>query len=235
MSNLPYTSGSLLFWMNPTARNILYRNSSITSVKENVTGNPILPNFSLAEIMPTWTNNVANGYPALNFSAPNQTSIKFPLPNGNPVTGTAKPITLMAVARCTDTNGGTCVQLGTTNLADGSGLWIFFDGGATTVEIDYQDRSGALDSVVQNIPHDVAFHLYTVVIDGKNVKLRIDGVEMASTPIVLATSKLNLNTISLGADVVSGENFTGDVAMVLCYAGSNDLSPEAWLKSLFNL
>lgn len=239
---LPITSNSLLFWLDPSEKYVLRnRSNSLISVVERLSGVPLT-----SDTAPTWADNVVNGLPAFTFAGAQNLRFNF---NRNSISvGTKKPIVIMAVAKCTTY---------TTNLGLGSPLFMvgsqtnsntylttyFVSSSGNKIQISRGDDNGGGDTG-SFILNDTSFHIYTAIYDGVRLKLRVDGVEKNSLAASSGVGPFDGNQLSIGdftTSAVSGfghDYFVGNIATVLMYEGVNgdvDLTPETWLKQYYNL
>jgi hypothetical protein len=237
---LPYTSNSLLAWIDPSEKYVLRdKSNNLISVVERLSDIPLTSDVGAA---PTWADNVINGRPAFTFAGAQNLRFNF---NRSAVSvGTKKPIVMMAVAKTTTFPGagGTLFDLGSLTNANAVLTTQFLSSGGNKVQNVRLDDASAADSG-NVIAADTSFHLYTLIYDGTKLKLRVDGTQVDSITVT-ATGSFDGDQLSIGDyTVLAAGNYghaylTGKVATVLMYEGANgdvDLSPETWLKQYYGL
>lgn len=232
--NLPYTSNSLLFWLDCSEKYV-QRNShnTVIGVVERQSGELLVPTTFAGDHYPTWVNNVINQHPVFRFDG--YSTFKFPLLPGSPATGTNKPIALMVVANCTDQ--GAAVSIGSANT--GASFETFFTDETDLTSYRFDDLGD--EDTGNNASITVGWHVITTIYDGINLIQRVDGVQKYS----VAASNTNgqpftSDWVIVGSDVFDpvDDHYIGDIACVIVYEGKNgsiDLNPETWLLEKFGL
>lgn len=239
---LPYTSNSLLAWIDPSEKYILRdRSNNLISVVERLSGIPLT-----SDTAPTWADNVVNGLPAFTFAGAQNLRFDF---NKNVISvGTKRPIAIMVVAKCTTYTanlglGSPLFMMGSRTNSNTYLTTYFVSSGGNKIQISRGDDNAAGDTG-SFILGDTSFHVYTVIYDGTRLKLRVDGVEKDSLAASSGTGPFDGNQLSIGdftTSAVSGfghDYFVGNIATVLMYEGINgdiDLTPETWLKQYYGL
>lgn len=241
---LPYTSNSLLAWIDTSEKYVLRDSSNnLVSVVERLSGIPLTSDTGAA---PTWADNQVNGRPALTFAGAQ--NLRFNFNKDAASVGTKNPIALMAVAQCTTYTanlglGSPLFHLGSSTLANTYLLAYFLASGGNKIQTARGDDAGNGDAG-GFVLSDTSFHVFTVIYDGTRLKLRIDGVEKNNVAAPLTTGHFDGNQLSIGDFTTGGvggfghDYFIGKVATALVYEGLNgdiDLSPETWLKQLYGL
>lgn len=233
---LPYTSNSLLFWMD-CAEKFVTRDSSnkIISIVNRVDGNPIVPQTNISQ--PTWVDNSINGYPALSFTGAQ--CLSYDLPDFAGCTGAKKPLILMIVAKInTFSPVSTLTML--RNKTNTNPKFYFFAAvsGVNRVLVARYDDLGNNDFTPLTFEADTSTHIYTNAYDSTSLKLRIDGIEKANVTATNGTAPLTANRLFIGSNGDTG--FTNaKIAEVILYSGDYggalDFSPEQYLKDKYGL
>ena len=230
---------SLLFWLDPSERFVARdNNNKITSVIEKISDKPLLPASTSAA--PTWTVNAINGQPAMTFAGGQ--SLKFSFGTRTVSTGTKNPLVITAVAKGTSfpTADNAILELGSATLTN-PGISLDITTGPVFQAYRYDDTNLTADAATKT-PATTAWHVYTVVYDGTNIILRIDGAQVASTAATNGVGHFTGDQIVIGDftdGTISGFThgyFTGSIAQVISYAStSSDPDPENYLLAYYGI
>lgn len=241
---LPLTSNSLLFWLDPSEKFVaLGPNNRITSIVDRLSGIPLFADNPVS--FPVWSDNNINGRPALIFSGAQNLRFNFNY-NAASVSIAKVPITLMMVVK-TDTftggSGSTVLDLGSkTNANPGLILGTGISSGNKVRAYRFDDIGNSDFGTL--IASDTNFHLYTIIYDGANIRLRIDGKQIDSVIASSSTGRFDGNQLSIGDYTQSSATAFGHtyaickVATILMYVGlvgDVDLNPEDYLRQYYGI
>lgn len=239
--NLPITSTSLLFWMDPSERFVARDSSNkITSVVERISGSPILPRSSATS--PTWTVNIRNGQPALSFGGAH--ALRFNFPPRVISTGTRNPIVVSVAAKANSFAVGdsSLMDLGSSTLSNPA-LSLDYTAASFLQVYRYDDFSVSADFATKTNPSTpTAWHIYTGIYDGTNMILRVDGVQLNINPATNSTGHFSGDQLAIGDYTDGGVSgfghgyFNGYIGQVIMYGGSSpDIDVENYLKDYYGI
>lgn len=246
---LPITSNSLLFWLDPAEKFVMRDSTNkLISVLNRVDGLPILPN---SVTPPTWVDNSINGHPSLAFDGTQSLLFNFNL-NVTSV-GLKKPyiITIVAKNLVFSAAKNACICMaGSQNSANPGHIVLAFNSAGQN--IIYMQRTNDTSQFAFNNPAasvDTNYHVYTLAYDGNFLRIRIDGTEISAS----TTSASNMTTASTLDQICVGNlapkklialgafinPFVGNIAAMVAYSANAgmplDYSYETYLKEYFNL
>lgn len=239
--NLPFTSTSLLFWMDPSERFVARDSSNkITSMIERISGSPIRPRASATS--PTWQPDIRNGQPALSFGGAHALVFNFaPLVI---TTGTRNPIVVSVAAKANSFAVGdnSLMALGSATLTNPAMSLTYTS--ATFLQVyRFDDVSVSTDAAIKTNPSTpTSWHIYTGIYDGTNLILRIDGVQVASSVAANSTGHFTGDQLGIG-DYTDGAvggfghgYFNGYIGQVVVYGGTSpDIDTENYLKDYYGI
>lgn len=234
--NLPYTSGSLLFWLDPSEK-FVYRDASnkvtsmIDRVNESVALSPTVAS------RPTWRDNRINGRPVLSFAGAQR--MRLPLNSRNIINGTNVPTVITCLMQDLGTADGSVVDLGhTTNVNPEQGIIVF--GGIVSYRFD--NHSSVSGDFGNPITINQSPHVITYLFDGAHIIVRIDGVQRDSIPNTLTTGNFSCDQFAIGdvtdAFFAFGGSFPfiGNIGQVIGYQQKDpDFEPETYLMQYYGL
>lgn len=234
--DLPYTSNSILFWMD-CAEKFVTKDSSnkIISIANRINDGIILPQTNVSQL--TWVANEINGYPALTFSGAQ--SIYYDLPANNGSIGIKKPLILIVVAKITSYSPVFTLTMLRSSTNTNPTFYLFGGVLGTNKMIAARyDDAGANDFTPTTYNADTLPHIYTNAYNGATIKLRVDGVEKASAAATNGVASLTGNRLYIGTNGDLGFS-NSKIAEVILYSGESggslDFSPEEYLKAKYNL
>lgn len=233
--------------MDPSEKFVnLTSNNRVVSIAEQVSGRPIIPEGP--NFQPVWTPNSINGQPSIKFDGGQ--NLRFNL-DIRANFGKGVPIVIMAVARTLTFNSFAVPPFGETIAALGGqfngncGLILQTAtlSGNKVVQLARYDNNDAFD-VPTAYPMDNGYHIFTAIYDVANVKLRVDGVYVASTTVTGSVGPFDGTQISVGdytqavIPIFGHNHLVGNVATVLAYAGmvgNIDFGPEDYLRQYYGI
>lgn len=220
---LPYTPSSLVLWLDP-AEKFVQRdsNNKVLSVLNRVNGNPIIQTTAAAQ--PTWSATSFNGTPGLTFNGSQGLTAND---IGLLMSGNKKQITIVQAIYQPIPALGIGVSFGTSLNATLNYYFTDFSPFGTTSGISFNmgrfDDSHSsvfarIDSTsISNVPF-----VYTATYTSTSVSLRINGVDIQTTPDT--DGQLTVNNCTIGSVINSAgisSGLTGVIGPTLIFLGSN--------------
>lgn len=207
---LPFTSaGTNILWLDPSEKfvNFSSNTATVASIFDRHNGEVYIPQSTNP---PTWHSsllgkyvNEGNGQPGFTFDGTQ--SIKMNLPTGFVLNGIGKQI--IYVGACHPTTFTPSITHfnavfdfgGKTSSTAGFFDFEFFDfGGNKDCDIERGDDASNFDAIGP-FTTDAKLHVYTVIYDGTNAILRVDGVQKLNSPATTTNAgNLTINQISIG-------------------------------------
>lgn len=230
----PITPAKEIIWIDAYEKFVnKSSNGLISSIVNRFDGTLISQSNKL--LQPTWDPAGINNAPAISFSGGQ--SLKCSLPSS--ISGIKIPIIAILTAKCTDLSGDV-PDAGGYPFVIGNKINVIgyaaFGPKISSTSIDVlrlQDDDSQEDLTDPYFLNATKTHVYTMIYDGINLTLRIDGktVSKAATPLT-ATGFATFDQFTLGDvnDAIGTDIFfTGKISELLIYQGYDFINEEDYM------